>query len=66
MQINKCPKCGREPSNIELIIPLKTLNILGYEIECYDCGLHSGRCDTEEEAINKWNELTKGDNNGND
>lgn len=59
MKINKCPKCGGDPSNVELINPFKTLEILGYEVECYDCGLHSGRCDTEEEAITKWNELTK-------
>lgn len=66
MEINQCPKCGREPSNIELINPLKTLEILGYEIECYDCGLHTGSCKTQDEAVTKWNELTKGENNEND
>jgi UTP-glucose-1-phosphate uridylyltransferase len=34
-----------------------------YEVECYDCGLHTGYCKTYEEAIAKWNELTKGEIN---
>lgn len=61
MKINKCPKCGREPSLILLFNRDKNV-YCGHEAECYDCGLHSGRCDTEEEAITKWNELTKGVN----
>lgn len=62
MQINRCPKCGREPS----MIKIKSITNYGVEVECYDCGLHSGCCDTKEEAIKKWNELTKGDNKQND
>lgn len=57
MKINKCPKCGREPTVILLFNRDKNV-YCGVEVECYDCGLHSGRCDTEEEAIAKWNELT--------
>ena len=58
---NRCPKCGRMPSNVELIHPLtKSIEILGYEVECYDCGLHTGRCETRDEAVEKWNEITKG------
>lgn len=66
MQINRCPKCGREPSVIKLL----KLNIAriflyalknGWEAECYDCGLHTGRYDTLEEAVANWNEMTKGE-----
>lgn len=56
MQINRCPKCDREPSVITLSIAGDTI---GYETECYDCGLHTGSCETTDEAIAKWNELTK-------
>lgn len=56
MQINRCPKCGQEPSHCRLF------NIkfepIGYEVECDDCGLHTGHCDTDEEAVAKWNEFT--------
>lgn len=57
MEIRLCPKCGRGPSVITWSIAGDNI---GYEAECYDCGLHTGRCDTKEEAIKKWNELTKG------
>lgn len=56
MIINRCPRCGRYPSVIELSIAGDTI---GYKTECYDCGLHTDCCDTEDEAITKWNELTK-------
>lgn len=60
MKINKCPKCGREPSEVQLIHPLsKSQEILGYEVECYDCGLHTGSCETRDEAATKWNALIK-------
>ncbi len=67
MQINRCPKCGREPSAIKLFKLDNERNCFyalknGWEAECYDCGLHTGRCDTREEAVAKWNELTKGIN----
>jgi hypothetical protein len=55
MQINRCPKCGREPSEIRLLGGSRTAR----EIECYDCGLHTGRCDSHAEAVKKWNEMTK-------
>jgi hypothetical protein len=56
MQINRCPKCGREPSEIRLHGGSMTAR----EIECYDCGFHTGRCESHEEAVIKWNEMTKG------
>lgn len=58
MEINKCPKCGRKPNLILLFNRDKNV-YCGHEAECYNCGLHSGCCDTEEEAIEKWNELTE-------
>lgn len=54
MKINKCPKCGRKPS----VILLVRKSSLGHEVECYDCGLHTGCCETHHKAIDKWNELT--------
>lgn len=59
MQINRCPKCGREPEvkRIE-----RDFVKIAYEVECYDCCLHSGRCETHAEAVAKWNEMTKGEN----
>lgn len=62
MKINKCPKCGREPSILIWRRNDDEETISGYEAECYDCGLHTGCCETRNEAITKWNELTKGEN----
>lgn len=59
MQINRCPKCGREPSEIGTFNPASGK---GYEIECYDCGLHTGTFAYYEDAVEKWNEMTKGTN----
>lgn len=59
MQINRCPKCGREP---EVKRFEQNCVLIGYEVECFDCGLHTGRCKTYEEAVAKWNEMTKGEN----
>jgi Lar family restriction alleviation protein len=59
MKINKCPKCGREPEVIRLE---RNFVLSAYEVECYDCGLHTGRYGTRDEAIAKWNEITKGEN----
>lgn len=56
MQINRCPKCGRKPS---VILLSRYPKLLGYEVECYDCGLHTGRCKTHNEAVTKWNALIK-------
>jgi predicted RNA-binding Zn-ribbon protein involved in translation (DUF1610 family) len=56
MQINRCPKCGREPEVIRLE---RRFVKISYEVECYDCGLHAGRYETRDEAVEKWNELTK-------
>ena len=35
-------------------------------VSCRDevgCGLYSGNCDTYKQAVTKWNEMTKGENN---
>ena len=53
----RCPKCGREPSAITYSNYLSAF--AGYELECYDCGLHTGKCDSYEEAVDKWNELVE-------
>lgn len=68
MKANRCPKCGREPSVIQLTRnPFSMFpKIVGYEAECYDCGLHTERCESYIDAVIKWNELTKGENYGND
>lgn len=57
MRINRCPKCGVEP----YVIPLDDDNdeYCGSEVECYYCRLHTGCCETENEAILKWNEMTE-------
>lgn len=57
MKINKCPICGREPS-IHKVFNCHR-DFLGYEAECYDCVLHTGRYKTREEAVAKWNEMTE-------
>jgi transcription elongation factor Elf1 len=62
MQINRCPKCGREP-RVDLIQSYLTLD--GFvTVECQTCGLKV-TCDFEstELAIEKWNRMTKGENN---
>lgn len=59
MQINRCPKCGGEPKVIRLV---RNFVKFAYEVECYDCGFLSERCGTREEAVAKWNEMTKGEN----
>lgn len=60
MKINRCPKCGRKPS-FNKLFNIK-FEPIGYEVECYDCELSTGRLDTLDEAEAKWNELTKGEN----
>ena len=38
MYINRCPKCGREPSILIWRRDDDEETISGYEAECYDCG----------------------------
>jgi hypothetical protein len=52
MQINRCPKCGREPKMIKYVMA-------GDELECYSCGLRTGVCFNFDEAVTKWNALTE-------
>ena len=56
MQINLCPKCGREPKLREWLLSGE------YEIECPHCKRYSGAFNTSAEAVAKWNEMTKGEN----
>lgn len=60
MQINPCPKCGRLP-NVILYRNEEYYNQFDFEIICYLCGQSTGRCASEDEAVTKWNELTKGE-----
>ena len=57
MQINPCPRCGWSPS--EITHYTADDDLFNYEIECHDCGLHTGRCETRDVAVAKWNELTE-------
>lgn len=57
MKINQCPKCGREPRRYRYIFGHK------YQIECLECGLDTGLCESADEAVTKWNEMTKGETN---
>lgn len=60
MKINPCPICGQEPK----IYCGKTLIngvLRDVKIMCDDCWLYTGICKTLDEAVTKWNELTKGE-----
>jgi transcription elongation factor Elf1 len=61
MKINRCPKCGREPSVIKTID--YTRYKVGYEIRCYDCKILTETTKTRDEAVAKWNEMTEGESN---
>lgn len=57
MQINPCPKCGRDASVAKIIDYMRYK--FGYEIGCYDCKIRTEVIKTRDEAIAKWNELTE-------
>jgi hypothetical protein len=58
MHINRCPKCGREPTRVRHeTISRKTF---GHEIVCRHCDISTSRLKLLCEAIAKWNEITKG------
>lgn len=59
MKINPCPKCGREPVSMRVFT---NMLFRGWRVKCLDCELHTGCCETRDEAVEKWNELTKGVN----
>ena len=64
MKIDRCPKCGQEPMTYRStpFIRLNPTTILGdakYVCHCYPCGLMV-KSKTRDEAIEKWNEMTKG------
>lgn len=57
MQINRCPKCGKKPKVMRTVRFALTL----FDVRCNDCHMHTGCRETRDEAIEKWNELTKGE-----
>ena len=60
MKINPCPICGREPG---VWIHEADFYTIGYEFSCGGCGFYTGSCETRDEAVTKWNEMTKGEIN---
>ena len=56
MQINRCPKCGREPVSMKVYAGMF---FCGWQVECFDCRLHTGWCKTKDEVVAKWNEIAK-------
>lgn len=62
MQINRCPKCGREPAIHIARNDDESESIYGYRAECYECDVWAEVGGTKAEAIAKWNEMTKGIN----
>lgn len=61
MKLNRCPKCGRDPIIAKIINGKYELE--GFQIDCDDCCLHTGCIPHYVDAVEKWNEITKGDNN---
>lgn len=53
MEINKCPKCGKEP------VLYADIGCFGWRLKCPDCELETDCGETSDEAREKWNELTK-------
>lgn len=63
MQINRCQKCGREPITIRFraVENFNSIPKISTKIECYACAVNTGQCKSYDEAVAKWNELTKGE-----
>ena len=59
MKINRCPKCGREPATFKVYDYVE--NKFGYEIGCYECEIQTEVVKTRDEAVARWNEITKGE-----
>lgn len=65
MQINPCPRCGRKPELEKYFKYSKDIGdfyFAGWRYQHLNCCLHTGCCETREEAVTKWNEMTKGKN----
>jgi hypothetical protein len=62
MQINRCPKCGRNPSIIRFRAAenFNSIPKFSTEVKCYVCAVSTGLCETHAKAVKKWNEMTKG------
>ena len=56
--LKRCPRCGQSP--YEVMLDDYNDCLLGYEIECFGCGLHTRLCVTPEQAVTEWNGLMKG------
>jgi Lar family restriction alleviation protein len=61
MQINRCPRCGREPVILIARNNDEGESIYGYRAECYDCDVLADVGGTKAEAVTKWNKMTKGE-----
>lgn len=55
-EILPCPICGNIP---DVIAYPKPSNPKFFGVVCRGCNLGSGRCDTEQEAISRWNKWAK-------
>lgn len=67
MEIKPCPICGREPEVAFVKIGLWASPC--WVVECHEYGKHaiyvtSDKAGTREEAIEKWNAICKGANDG--
>lgn len=49
-----CPKCGGKP-----VVRLSTIDGIDYYVECSRCNTQGEGCDSKEEAIYKWNHMTR-------
>jgi hypothetical protein len=62
VKINRCPKCGQEPK-VYCGAALLNGEMRDVNITCEGCWLYTGSCKTRDEAVTKWNALTKGETN---
>jgi hypothetical protein len=60
MQINRCPKCGREPRTVLLgRFTDRGKEYIGIGMSCIICDIKTKPCKKRAEAVAKWNEMTK-------
>ena len=59
---NRCPKCGRDPAEVATTTISSPRKSTVYKILCLNCFTTSGTWKTRRKAIEKWNEITKGEN----
>lgn len=64
MQINPCPRCGREPELEKYFKFSKDIGefyFAGWRYQCLRCCLSTECCKTIDESAAKWNEIMKGE-----